>query len=93
METTPPTQDTLLQHCRRVAYHAGIWNTSNKYLAQQELPSPEGHGWKLSKECKWSPVWITLPVASKAWTELDVRVQGAVEEMCMHTQEGTMEMH
>ena len=68
METIPPTQDALLQHCRRVAYQAGIWSISNK--AQQELPSPEGYGWKLSKECKWSPVWITLPVASKVCTEL-----------------------
>ena len=68
MEAIPPTQDALLQHCRRVAYQAGIWNTSNK--AQQDLPSPEGYGWKLSEECKWAPVWITLPVASKACTEL-----------------------
>ena len=68
METIPPTQDALLQHRRRVVYQAGICSISNK--AQRELPSPEGYGWKLSKECKWSPVWITLPVASKACTEL-----------------------
>ena len=53
METIPPTQDALLQHRRRVAYQAGIWSIS-------KLPSAEGYGWKLSKECKWSPVWITL---------------------------------
>ena len=61
VETIPPTQDALLQHCRRrVAYQAGIWSISNK--AQQGLPiaSPEGYGWKLSKECKWCPAWITL---------------------------------
>ena len=68
METISPTQDALLQHCRQVAYQAGISSISNK--AQQKLPSPEGYGWKLSKECKWSPVWITLPVASKACTKL-----------------------
>ena len=33
METIPPTQDALLQHCRQVAYQAGIWSTSNN--AQQ----------------------------------------------------------
>ena len=68
METIPPSQDARLQHCKRVAYQAGIWSTSDK--AQQEIPSPEGHGWKLTEECKWSPVWMTLPVASKACTEL-----------------------
>ena len=52
METIPPSQDALLQHCKRVAYQAAIWSTSDK--AQQEIPSPEGHGWKLTKECKWS---------------------------------------
>ena len=66
METIPPTQDALLQHCRRFVYQAGIWSISNK--AQQELRTKSG--WKLSKEYKWSPVWITLPVASKAFTKL-----------------------
>ena len=28
METLPPTQDSLLQHTKRVAYQAGIWSTS-----------------------------------------------------------------
>ena len=32
MESIPPTQDALLQHCKHVAYHAGIWTTSE--LAQ-----------------------------------------------------------
>ena len=68
METIPPTQDAFLQHCRRAAYQAGIWSTSDR--AHQELPSPEGYGWTLNTERKWSPVWTTLPVASKACTEL-----------------------
>ena len=34
METIPPTQNALLQHCKRVAYQAGIWSTSDR--ANQE---------------------------------------------------------
>ena len=67
-EMIPPTQDALLQHCKRVFYQAGIWYTSN--IPQQELPSLEDYEWNSSKECKWSPVWITHPVASKACAEL-----------------------
>ena len=64
METIPPTQDTLLQHCKHVAYQAGIWTTSN--LVEQQTPSPEENGWTLAEETKsWRPVWTTLPVASK----------------------------
>ncbi|KAF3832197.1 hypothetical protein F7725_025862 [Dissostichus mawsoni] len=39
MEHIPPTQDSLLQHLKRVAYQSGIWATSD--LAQQRTPSPE----------------------------------------------------
>ena len=42
MENIPPTQDALLQHCKRVGYQAGIWTTSD--MAQQQTPPPEGHG-------------------------------------------------
>ena len=59
METIPPSQDAFLQHCRRAAYQAGIWSTSDR--AHQELPSPEGYGWTLNTERKWSPVSTTLP--------------------------------
>ena len=68
MESIPPTQDALLQHSKQVVYQAGIWTTSN--ISQQELPSPEGYGWQLNEQCKRSPVWITLPMASKACNEL-----------------------
>ena len=69
METIPPTQDALLQHCKRVAYQAGIWTTSTS--TQQQIPSPEGNGWTLDGETNlWVPVWTTLEVASKACSEL-----------------------
>ena len=69
MENIPPTQDALLQHCKRVAYQAGIWTTSD--LAQPQAPTPEGHGWTLDRNSQsWLPVWSTLPVSSKACSEL-----------------------
>jgi len=69
METIPPTQNALLQHCKRVVYQAGIWTTSD--LAQQQAPTPEGHGWTMDSETKsWLPVWTTLPMSSKACSEL-----------------------
>ena len=40
MERLPPTQDALLQHSKRVAYHAGIWCTSEH--SEQHAPTPEG---------------------------------------------------
>ena len=57
-----------IQPSKQVAYLSGIWTTSN--TSQQELPSTEGYGWQLNEQCKWSPVWISLPVAAKACNEL-----------------------
>ncbi len=34
----PPTQDALLQHCKRVVYQSGIWCTRDQSL--QHAPSP-----------------------------------------------------
>jgi len=69
MGRLPPTQDALLQHVKWVAYHAGIWCTSEQ--SEQHAPAPEGWGWTLDKESQsWIPVWNTLPLASKACSEL-----------------------
>ena len=67
-----------IQHSKQVAYQAGIWTTNS--TSQQELPSTEGYGWQLNEQCKWSPVWITFPVASKACNECLQEFDGAVEE-------------
>ena len=62
VENIPPTQDTLLQYSKHVAYHAGIW---------KQTPSPEGHGWTFDRESQsWVPVWSTLPLSSIACSEL-----------------------
>lgn len=69
MDAIPPTQDALLQHAKRASYQTGIWATCDQ--PQQQAPSPENWGWMLDKESRsWTPVWTTLPVASKACREL-----------------------
>ena len=69
MEKIPPTQGALMQHSKRAAYPAGIWCTSE--LSNQERPSPEGWGWSWDDKIRsWTPVWTTLPIASKACAEL-----------------------
>ena len=69
MERLPPTQDALLQHLKRVAYQAGVWCTSEQ--SEQHTPPPEGWGWTLEEDSQsWVPVWNTLPMASKACSEL-----------------------
>ena len=68
-ETIPPTQDSLMQHCKHVVYQAGIWTTSD--MAQQQTPSPEGQGWTLDGDKMASSMDnTTQPVVSKACSEL-----------------------
>ena len=50
-------------------YQASIWTTSE--LPQQNRLSPASWGWSLDEAANtWSPLWTTLPVASKACLEL-----------------------
>ncbi len=67
VERMPPTQDVLLQHCKRSLYQAEIWTTSMQ--VQQMLPSPEDYSWTKTSN-SWAPVWITIPDVSKACREL-----------------------
>ena len=66
IERIPPTQNTLLQHVRRV-YQAGIWTTSTQ--EQQSVPSPHEFGW-IKESNSWAPVWITIPEVSRACSQL-----------------------
>ena len=69
MENLPPTRAALLQHSLISVYQASIWTTSE--LPQQNRPSPASWGWNLDEAANtWSPLWTTLPVASKACLEL-----------------------
>ena len=43
-ENLPPTEDTLIQHIRRVSYHAFTWK--NAMHPMNNMPSTVGSGWK-----------------------------------------------
>jgi len=45
METIPPTQNILLQHCKRVAYQAGIWMTSDLAYSKHPLQKDLAGHW------------------------------------------------
>ena len=57
MEIIPPTQNALILH--------------KQWAINLDTPSPEGHGWTFDNTSNsWIPVWTTIPVASKACSEL-----------------------
>lgn len=60
-------QDALVQHVKRVILQAGIWSASRQ--AHVTIPSPEEFGWSLHAG-QWEPLWMTLPEAAKACTQL-----------------------
>ncbi len=53
LENIPPTQDTLLQHTKRVIIQSNIWTTSLSSI--QNIPSPGEWGWK-KEDNSWKPV-------------------------------------
>ena len=68
VENIPPTFDALLQHTRRAVYQAGfVWSQS--LVLKPKLPCPSAWGWQMT-ENSWSPVWMTIPDASKCCPEL-----------------------
>jgi len=67
MEAIPPTQDALLQHCRRAIYQAGLWTTSSQ--SWQVVPSPGNYGWRRVDD-SWQPLWINIPEVSEACYDL-----------------------
>ena len=77
METIPPTQDALLQHCRRVAYQAGIWTTCE--LAQQQTPTPVGHCTKEASHGLWyGQHYHWPPKLVLNWSSVAAKVQMTV---------------
>lgn len=68
LENIPPTEASLLQHCKRAVYQGGhIWGQTLQL--DPVLPSPLEWGWKMAA-AGWQPYWTTLPEASKACHEL-----------------------
>ncbi len=70
IENIPPTQAALLEHTKRATFQAGhVW--AQAIIRRPELPSLAKWGWmKSGSDSSWSPLWSTLPEASKACREL-----------------------
>jgi hypothetical protein len=68
IENIPPTENALKQHIKRAVYQAGyVWYQSLQKV--QSLPCPSEWGWK-SVDGNWTPLWTTIPQASKVCQEL-----------------------
>ena len=55
-----PVQPLHTIHCL-----SGCWTASD--IANQDTPSPEGHGWTMDKN--WVPMW-TIPIALKTCSKI-----------------------
>ena len=44
LESIPPTENALLEHCKRAIYQCGIW--SRCLETQQNLPNKSDFGWQ-----------------------------------------------
>ena len=80
LDSIPPTENALLQHCKRAIYQCGIW--SRCLEPQQNLPDPTNYGWKRTTEeptIPYRPHWITNGEAHKTVRELAIKCkcQGA----------------
>jgi len=71
LQFIPPTFGALEQHAHRAAYQAGqIWGRSlNK--CWDDLPSPDGWGWKITDR-RWVPHWSNLDDIWKSCRDLSV---------------------
>ena len=69
IETIPPTENALLLHTKRAIFQSGVW--ARCVDNHQNLPSPQGFGWKKSDEVdwQWKPIWMTQHEASKEFRE------------------------
>ena len=66
LENIPPTQAALLQHVKRAAFQANVWNQC--LVAIPKISSPSDCGWIKEGE-GWQPLWTTLPEASESCYE------------------------
>lgn len=66
-EELPPTSESLIHHIKRANFQTHIWNKA--LVALQNLPSPDGHGWKMEGN-NLVPVLMTKEHAPKSIIEL-----------------------
>ena len=75
----PPCRDCLHMHILRANYQALIWNSADK--AYQEIPSPDGHGWKLDEIGNISFEWTKGEILPNELIDiLSNSTDGEVEE-------------
>lgn len=66
-EDLPPTSESLCHHLKRANYQVHIWKKA--LTSVQNLPSPEGYGWKI-EDGQLLPILMTKQPAPKEITEL-----------------------
>ena len=74
LESIPPTENALLEHCKRAIYQCGIW--SRCLETQQNLPNKSDFGWQrinIDPDIPWGPVWFTNGEAHKSVRELEIK--------------------
>jgi len=68
IENIPPTADALLQHSKRAALQAHIWQVC--LSATTPSYDPAEWGWKVGEDGRYAPVWCSIPDISMHCTEL-----------------------
>jgi len=68
IENIPPTADALLQHSKRAALQAHVWQA----CLSVTMPTydPTKWGWKVAEDGSYIPVWCLMPDISSHCTEL-----------------------
>ena len=91
LESIPPTENALLEHCKRAIYQCGIW--SRCLETQQNLPNKSDFGWQrinIDPDIPWGPVWFTNGEAHKSVRELEIKckcqgVAGCIRCKCYNS--------
>ena len=69
VQNIPPTYAALEQHVKRSALQGGhVWGQA--LVPEPVLPPPTDWGWHRSDDGPYTPLWTTLPEASKTCYEL-----------------------
>ncbi len=64
----PPTEDELVQHCKRVAFVSLIIKQALE--PSPDIPSPDGHGWRINSANELEVEWMTKNPAPDSILEL-----------------------
>ena len=67
-EALPPCRSSLKLHILRANYQAAIWRRA--FSANQDIPSPNGHGWNVTDDGEVTPEWLGRRPAPEEVLEL-----------------------